>query len=189
MGGVVRCADCGSTLVFQKPRYMICNGYVHGRCVSRQSITVDVLHEAVLEKLRADLAFSAPLRYELAASAPDGAELRALELRLANLEKKLHRVRDAYASGIDTLEDYARYKTEIEAESDRIRQKISEVTARRDPCAAESSLRESIRNALETLEAPDRTKEEKNAAIKQIVETCAWDKSTSNLTIIYRVLF
>ena len=187
MGGVVRCADCGSTLVFQKPRNFICNGYAKGRCASRQSITVDVLHEAVLEKLRADLTSSVPFRYELAASAPDGAELRALELQLAALEKKLHRIRDAYAVGIDTLEDYARYKSEIDAETNRIRGKISEVTARRDPDAAEAALRESIHAALETLEAPDRSKEEKNAAIKQIVDTCTWDKSTSNLTIIYRV--
>lgn len=187
MGGVVRCADCGSTLVFQKPRYFICNGYVRARCKSRQSITVDALHAAILETLRADAEAARPLRYTVTRSDDTERELRALRQQAEQYDRKLARIRDAYAAGVDSLDDYRRYKESLDARQKELLGKISALESRVDPATAEATLTESIRKTLETLESPDRSLHEKNAAVKALFESCTWDKAANSLSITYRV--
>lgn len=187
MGGVVRCADCGCTLIFQKPRYFVCNGYVHGRCKSRQSITVDALHEAVIEKLRADSTGSVPLRYTITRSDDTERELKALRQQAEQYDRKLARIRDAYTAGVDTLDDYRRYKEALDAQQKELRTRISELESRVDPSQARAALNLSIAETLDKLESVDATLEQKNAAIKGLFESCIWNKATATLSITYRV--
>ena len=186
MGGVVRCADCGSTLIFQRPRYFICNGYAHAKCASRQSIRTDELHEAVLDRLRSD-ADSTDVRYKVVQQEETEQELRTLRRQIGLLDQKLSRVRDAYASGVDTLEDYRRFKEEIDVQRESLAARIRELQGRVDPAAAESALREGIRKALKILEAPDVSLHDKNTAVKELFERCTWDKKRQTLAITYRV--
>ncbi len=187
MGGVVRRADCGSTLVFQRPRYFICNGYVRARCKSRQSITVDALHTAILETLRADVAAKYPLRYTITRSDDTERELRVLRQQAEQYDRKLERIRDAYTAGVDSLEDYRRYKESLDAQQQELLEKIAELESRVDPAQAERVLTDSILKTLETLESPDASLHEKNAAVKALFDSVTWDKATSTLSVTYRV--
>ena len=187
MGGVVRCADCGSTLVFQRPRYFICNGYVRARCKSRQSITVDALHEAILDRLRADAAPALPLRYSITHSDETAQELKTLRLQAEQYDKKLSRLRDAYMNGVDTLDDYRAARESLQASQQAITNRIAELESRVDPAKAEQTLHNSIVATLTTLESTDATLHEKNAAIKTLLESCTWQKTTQTLTVTYRV--
>jgi len=185
--GVVRCASCGSTLVFQRPRYMICNGYVRARCKDRNSITVDALHTAILERLRADVKAAYPLRYKITRSDDTERELRALRQQAEQYDRKLARIRDAYVNGLDSLDDYRRFKESLDAQQAELTAKITDLESRVDPAAAEAVLTESIRTTLETLESPDATLHQKNAAAKSLFESVIWDKASNSLTITYRV--
>lgn len=188
MGGVVRCADCGATLIFAQPHYFKCNNYARGRCRSSQHVHVDRLHEALLERLRADLDHAGALTYELTISQESGGdEIRRLEQAVEALDRKLARVRDAYASGIDSLEEYRQFRVEIDAERAAARSRIDELRGRLDPAAAVETLRASLAAALDTLEAPDASKEQKNSALRSIVHSCTFDRSAMRLQIIYRV--
>ncbi|MBQ9565652.1 MAG: recombinase family protein [Synergistaceae bacterium] len=187
MGGIVRCADCGCTLVFQRPRYFVCNGYVHARCKSRQSITVDALHDAVLERLHADLASSAPLSYKVSQSDSSVHDLKILRQQAEQYEKKLSRIRDAYAAGVDSLEEYRRFKEEIDCQQSEITARIEELEAKVDPAAAARQLRESIAATLRTLEAPDVSLTEKNSAVRSLFDSCTYNKAASTLAISYRL--
>ena len=186
MGGVVRCADCGSTLVFQKPCYFVCNGYVHAKCPSRQSIRADVLHEAVLDRLRAD-ATASVASYKVVQSDETERELRSLRRQSELCVQKLARVRDAYASGVDSLDDYRRYKADIDAQQEKIAARIRELEARVDPAAAQAALRLSILRALAILESADESLNDKNVAVKDLFDRCTWDKQAQMLSITYRV--
>ncbi|MBQ8263571.1 MAG: recombinase family protein [Oscillospiraceae bacterium] len=187
LGGIVRCAECGGTLVFTKPHYFKCNNYVRGRCHSTQHIKTELLHEAIIAKLEADSESAAPLHYALAVGSADKAEERKRLLAAEEqLDRKLKRIREAYTAGIDSLEDYGRYKAEIDAEREHLRSRISELEAH-DPGKAEDSLRENIRKTVETLRSPDTTKEQKNNAAREILESCVFDKATMTLKITYRL--
>lgn len=186
MGGVVRCADCGSTLVFQRPCYFVCNGYVRGKCASRQSIRVDALHEAVLDRLRSDTTASG-VSYQVVQGDETEQALRSLRRQLELCEQKLARIRDAYAAGVDSLDDYRRFKEVIDEQRSTLNAKIHELEGRVDPAAAVSALRRSIAETLELLESPDASLAAKNTAVKELFESCTWNKATQLLTITYRV--
>ena len=185
--GIVRCPDCGCTLVFQRPRYFVCNGYVRGKCKSRQGITVEALHEAIIERLRADTGAAAPLTCKVSRSDETARELKVLRQQAEQYDRKLARVRDAYAAGVDSLEDYRRFKEEIARQQQDLQTRIAELEAKVDPEIAARQLRESIGATLKTLESPDAPLAAKNNAVRSIFESCTYSKATSTLSITYRV--
>lgn len=188
LSGVVRCAECGATLIFSRPHYFKCNNFVRGRCRSSQHITVERLHDAVLEKIRADAGGSVPLPCQISEPSDDsGDELRRLRSVIETLDRKLVRIRESYAAGVDTLEEYRRYRAEVDAEREAALSRISELENRLDPARAAEELRKNLISALETLESPETTKEQKNNAVRSIVHTCSFEKSTLYLKIVYRV--
>lgn len=188
LGGVVRCGECGSTLIFSKPHFFKCNNYVRGRCHSTQHVHVDKLHEAVIDRLKEDLHSSTPLSIDIShISDQSGEDLKRLSAALDALDRRQARVREAYAAGIDTLEDYAGYRKEIAAERERLQAAIADLQHRIDPDAAQKQLRRDLAEALKTLENPSASKEEKNNTFRGIVESCIFDRSTALLKMTYRV--
>lgn len=188
MSGLCRCSDCGCSLVLQSRRYFVCNGHIHAKCSTRNSITNEALHEAVIEALRADLSSSAPLQYRIVSSADGSAEeLRALKTQLSGLDKRFSRIREAYTAGIDTLEEYKAYRNEIDAQRAEINAAISKLQEKQDPQKVAASLREAIETTLEKLEDATVSLEEKNDAARTLFDSCIWDKATATLRIIYRV--
>lgn len=184
LGGVVRCADCGSTLIFAKPHYFKCGGYVRGRCRSSQHIGVEKLHEAFMEKLRQDASGSAPLRFRLTAAPDAESEIARSRSALDLLERRLSRAREAYAAGVDTLEEYRCFRSGLDAEREALLAQIAQLESIPDPSLATE---EAIRAALETLERPGASIQRKNAAVRAVAESCVFDKSSLCLRIVYRV--
>lgn len=188
MGGICRCSACGSTLTFQQPRYFVCNGYIHAKCNTRNSITTDALHKAVLARLSADLSPAAQLEYKISSSTTGiTSQLHALWLEAQQLDRKLLRVRDAYAAGIDSLEEYKKYRADIAARQDAIKTEIAQLQNQFEPEQATTAIRHAIAQTLKTLQAPDTTVADKNHAARELIDTCIWQKSTSTLRITYRL--
>ena len=188
LGGIVRCSECNATLIVAQNKYFKCNNYVRGRCSSSQHIKTELLRESVLAKLREDADSALPLPYELSITSDgSGDEIKRLQLALDMLDRKLSRIRDAYAAGIDTLDDYKKYRADVDAEKEQIQSRLSELEGRLSPEAAMDAVRAGIRTALETLEDPSATKEQKNNAARSVIFSCTFDKSTMYLKIVYRV--
>jgi len=187
MSGVVRCACCGRTLIVQKSHSFICNGYIKGICKHRQAIRLDDLHSAVLETLRIDAGGAFPVSYSVVRSDDTERELRALRQQAEQYDRKLSRIRDAYTAGVDTLDDYRKYREALDKQQAGLLTRISELESRVDPSLAEATLRSSIRSALETLESEGATLHKKNSTIKHLLASCTWDKENSTLSLTYRV--
>ena len=188
MGGVVRCADCGSTLIYQQPRYMICNNYVRGRCLHRNMIRLDDLHEAVLDRLRSDVSRAAELQLVVVPRAGRQAdEAEQLTRQIAASERKLARARDAYLEGAESLADYKLIKDALDQELMELRGKLAAASTA-DEAQAADLLGAGIRAALETLEDPSATLEQKHDAILAVCDRVTWSRTTRELTIFYRVI-
>lgn len=187
LGGVVRCSECGTTLVFVKPHYFKCNNYAKGRCTASQHIHVDKLHEAVIDRLRQDMQSARPLTPALVRRSPDvSGELARLTARLADLQRRQSRLLDAYLGGVMELDAYKQMGTDLTAA-------ITDTQSRIDACQpaapdnAAALLRESIKKALDTIEAPDADLSAKNAAIRNLTETIVFNKALQTLDITYRL--
>ena len=187
MGGVVRCAYCGRTLIVQKNRSFVCNGYIKGACKHRQAIRLDDLHAAVMETLRIDAEGRFPVDYTVVRSDDTERELRTLRQQAEQYDRKLSRIREAYTAGVDSLDDYRKYREALDQQQAGILARISELESRVDPSLAEATLRSSIRSALETLESADATLHQKNSTIKHLLASCVWDKEQSTLSLTYRI--
>lgn len=185
--GIIRCAECGATLIWAKPHYLKCNNYVRGRCNTTQHIAVELLEEAFLQQLQHDLSFSAELSFqELEIQRPADTEIGKLQKAKVRLSSRLSRAREAYIGGVDTLAEYSAVKSSIESEIASLESKIALLQENAGKESAEHSLRSSIRNTLTTLQS-DAPLSQKYDAVNSIVENCIFSKKDMTLAITYRV--
>ena len=190
LSGLVRCSACGATLIFSKPHFYKCNNYARGSCTHSQHIRADLLEDAILSRLEADARTSEALGYEVTyTSRSGGNELARLESALRQTQIKQSRLQDAYLSGVLDLDAFASAKRELDQSESTIRQELEDFHAKTDESAIRRTLQASITAALETLRSAEATLEQKNTAARSVIETCTFDKSSSTLSITYRVIF
>lgn len=190
LSGIVRCASCGSTLIYAAPHYYKCNNYARGRCTTSQHIHIDALSSALIEKLRTDAAASGGLSCDVIYSSQSGGgDLARAESSLKQVHAKKQRLQDAYLSGVIELSDFARAKHALESAAQRLEQELVDLRSRSDDSSIRESLQSAISAAVETLTSPDSTLEQKNAAARSVIGSCIFDKSSSTLHITYRLIF
>lgn len=190
LSGIVRCGSCGGTLVFVRPHYFKCNNYVRGSCRHSQHTKVDFLHEAVISRLREDCSTDAKINYKVIHQTDTGAtELVALERSLSTIQRKKERLREAFLSGADTVEEYADMKKLLAQEEEMITTRIAQLRAADSEADTVSLMRDKISDALRILESPDMSIDQKFNAANAIIENCAYTKDTSLLKITYRLIF
>ena len=187
LSGIVRCADCGATLIWAAPGYMKCNNYVRGRCRSSQHVRADILADAVLEQLRSHLD-TAPQAKILRTSDDTERKLQLLRQQLATVEKKKSRLFDAFLNGAEIgIPIFNQMNQELTDEADRIRAEISVQEAAAAPIDAAALLRAQIADTLKTLEAPDASTTEKHEAAARLIDRCTFDRSAKTLSLSYHI--
>lgn len=189
ISGLVRCASCGGTMVFAKPHWWKCNNYVRGRCTTSQHINGDLLKDAILRRLQADAASSDALHYAiLRVTEKDGDPVAALRSQRASTERRLERLREAFLSGVDTIEEYKNAKEEAQAQLHRIDDAIREAEKDNRRRGDPKLMRNAIRLAVATITNENATLEQRSTAARSIIDHIDWDKAQNQLTIHYRLL-
>lgn len=189
ISGLVRCASCGGTMVFSKPHWWKCNNYVRGRCTTSQHINGDLLKDAILRRLQADAASSDDLHYAiLRVTEKDGDPVAALRSQRTSTERRLERLREAFLSGVDTIEEYKNAKKEAQAQLQRIDDAIREAEKDNRRRGDPKLMRNAIRLAVATITNENATLEQRSAAARSIIDHIDWDKAQNQLTIHYRLL-
>lgn len=190
LSGIVRCASCGTTLIWSKPHYFKCNNYVRGRCACSQHIRADLLADAVLERLRLDAARSSvPSLHVLRRRDETELQLRLLRQQLDTAERKSKRLLDAYLAGADIpLEQFNTMQAAFRSETETVRRKISELESSRPAVDTGSLLRVELSRVLSVLEDDDASTESKYSAALSLIEHAAFDKAQMHLAITYRLL-
>lgn len=191
LSGLVRCSECGATLVFQRPHYFKCNNYLKGRCTCSQHVRADLLHEAVLSTLEHALQDAKPIDYKPTFTrAEQSGELPRLRASLAGLRRRTSRLLDAYLSGALGLEQFTTANASLDAAVKEAELQIADIEAKAaKPDDIAAALSASITSALDTLQAPDMSLEGKNNALRRITERIVFNKSQNTLDIEYRIIF
>lgn len=188
LSGLVRCADCGSTLIFAAPHYWKCNGYVRGKCKSTQHISDEKLTAMLLTLMERDSQSSLPITCKIVRArdhAPDEAAL--LKEQRAQLAVKLNRLRDAYLSGVEDLDSYAAAKSALEEYAARLDARLSALETPEGPRKAVTTVRQQISRCLDVLKDPDAAMEQKHAAAHEAIDHCTFSKPSNSLQIHYRL--
>ena len=138
--GLLRCSDCGAVLVNSGAGYQ-CHRYAHGFCEHSHYISKAKADEAVLKGLR-EAAADSDIHIETRSTRKNQtAAAENTELLLRREYEKLQRVREAYAAGIDTLEDYKENKRRLNEEIERLKAVKAKAEENRPPMTKEQARR------------------------------------------------
>lgn len=187
LSGLVRCSVCGATMV-QYAGYWRCNNYVHGRCRVSQHVTDEHLRGGILSRLSADLCNSGLNFRPVRASDGSADEQAAIRSAIASANRSLERVKEAYRSGVDTLQEYSEHKCRIQAQLDELTARLESTEAETSAAATPQAVRSAIRSTLDTLNDPSSTVAQKYAAAHSIIDTAIFDKSAGTLQVKYRLI-
>ena len=182
--GIVRCDSCGATLTMSAGKTSLqCHNYARGACNVSHSVTLKKINAAVIERLKADFeqqTFTLDIAEQKQKSTtPD------LSALIEREKKKLSRIREAYMSGIDTLEEYQENKQAIQS-------RIDELTASAPPAPLdEEQIRETISGrvqaGLKILESDETSETLKNITIRSIVDRIVYIKPKGIIEIFYKL--
>lgn len=187
--GVVRCDNCGATLVATANRDRLqCHNYNRGTCNVSHSVSIEALTRLVLDKLRTDME-CADTEVEIAtAAAAENVHEDETEFLLSREYKKLERIREAYEAGIDTLDEYRVNKQKIQRRIDEIRAEAEASKPARVLTSEErqQAVRARIRLGLDTLASPDVSETTKNEVLRSLVERIVFVKPKKVIEIVYK---
>ncbi len=182
--GLVRCSNCGSTLVFLPPSSMQCHLYSKGVCTVSHCISVTRLESAVLQGLEHDaLDMGGNLKIEYRTQ-PAPVATVTIKAQIKKEQNKLQRCKEAYQGGVDTLAEYRSNKEAILSTiADLEKQLNTAPTA--IPAPDPQALRDKIIAAIPVLKDPSVTPTAKNDLLRCFISKIIYTKSGEEIEIYY----
>lgn len=195
--GLVRCSACGSSLVSaSRGRALQCSSYTKGRCRSSHYISLKFLKPAVLRAVKncplplaGTVSPSAPVRVSESEPAPHPKAKKiwrspSVGKQIQAEEKRLERLRLAYESGTDSLEEYRLRKQEI-------RKKIAALkeTEKEGPGVSDLSYPSfswNLQGLARLLDSGLFTISESNELLRLIFSRIIFDRAKNTLQFVFR---
>lgn len=195
--GLVRCSACGSSLVSaSRGRALQCSSYTKGRCLSSHYISLKFLRPAILRAVKdcplplaGTVSPSALVRVSESEPAPHPKAKKiwrspSVGKQIQTEEKRLERLRLAYESGTDSLEEYRLRKQEI-------RQKIAALkeTEKEGPGVSDLSYPSfswNLQGLARLLDSGLFTISESNELLRLIFSRIIFDRAKNTLQFVFR---
>lgn len=186
LSGLLKCSVCGATLSYTgngKCPYFQCWKYAKGFHKTSVALSVKKAEEAVIEYFDQVLA-GADFTYvrKEQPAADETVAIEQLQKELSKLSARESRIRDAYESGIDSLEEYKTNKErlisnrlQLETELEKFRKEQEEKEVNKEDVLHE------IKSLNDILKNPDVSYEEKGTLIRTIVDQIVYDKESGKM--------
>lgn len=186
LSGLLKCSVCGATLSYTgngKCPYFQCWKYAKGFHKTSVALSVKKAEEAVIEYFDQVLA-GADFTYvrKEQPAADKTAAIEQLQKELSKLSARESRIRDAYESGIDSLEEYKANKErlisnrlQLETELEKLQKEQAEKEVNKEDVLHE------IKSVNDILKNPDVSYEEKGTLIRTIVDQIVYDKESGKM--------
>lgn len=183
--GVVRCSNCGSTLVMSMRNTSLqCHLYAKGQCDVSHAISVAKANTAVLERIKEDLRLGAVGVNVENQHKKKKPTVDATSMLLQKEKQKLERIKEAYAAGVDTLQEYREQKQKITARIEELSK--SATVEYHTPEQVSREIVNRIQASLEMLEDAAVSEELKNQAMRALVEKIIFNRKKNLFEIVYR---
>ncbi len=182
--GLVRCSSCGATLVMQSTKCpsMQCHNYARGSCKLSHSLSIAKANKAVISALETAIS-TLQFNIEPAESKIDSPAVDYDKL-IKSEELKLKKIKEAYMSGIDTIEEYKQCKADI---LDTIKQleKEKKTQIPKDKDVDNKIFAKKVLSVLDFISSPDVSEQAKNEALRSIISKIIYVKPENRLDIIF----
>lgn len=195
LSGLLKCSACGRTLSASShadPKsgtryiYFQCYGYLKGKCSVSHNISEKKITPIVLESMEAALQ-SGIIVFEQKKNVKDSDmnQRTLLELQISKLDQRSERLRAAYLDGIDTLEEYKVNRQMLDNERVRLSEKLAAIQKTPGETVSPKKMLERIKDVRDILDSNEYSMQEKNAAIKTIIEKIVFFKAENRIQVFY----
>lgn len=195
LSGLLKCPICGRTMIAKSVRrksngepyaYFTCYGYSKGKCIGKGRISSISLEPAIKEALKKALE-TEDIVYTLVKkqSVEPIDKTSILENQLLQIKQKEKRIKDAYRDGIDTLEEYKDNKRILQKEREEIEKELALQTTAAPANDDKQTLLNNIKNVYEVITSDKFTDQQKNEALRSIIEKIIYDKENDTLKLYY----
>ena len=180
--GLVRCSACGSALTRQSAAESLqCCGYAKGLCSVSHSVRINKLESLVAERLISDLGGSIIIDVEPAGIPAE--TVPPAEALLVKERRKLDRVREAYESGVDDLDEYRRKKERITA---RIAELEEMVHREKNERSAGNSFSGRLTVPVSILADPEVSAAARNTALRSVIDRIVLVRPGNTVEVYYK---
>lgn len=186
LSGLIKCSICGATLSYTGSSacpYFQCWKYAKGFHKTSVALSVKKAEEAVTSYFDQILS-GAEFSYVRKSQPKDSndLEIERLQKELSKLEIREKRIREAYESEIDTLEEYKSNKERLTASRLKLNSQIENLLHDQEEpeIDTEKILRE-IKSVNDILKNPDVEYEEKGLLIRSVVDQIVYDKEEGKM--------
>ncbi|MDA3732343.1 recombinase family protein [Niameybacter massiliensis] len=188
LSGLLRCSNCKKVLVYNKgyhkyPFYR-CNGYNKGVCTTSNMGPLHFYEKEVLKAL--SLKFNelsqglGNIDSVVVKTNKETSNKILLQKQLEKVRRKYEIAKKAYLAEIDTLEEYANNKSDIEKEERDLLDKLSKEISSEDVSKIITS---KLEHAIQILNDDSKSNTEKNTFLKSFINSIDVDRNNDLLKI------
>lgn len=186
LSGLIKCSICGATLSYTGNNacpYFQCWKYAKGFHKTSVALSVKKAEEAVMDYFDQILS-GAEFSYIRKSQPKDNNDLEIewLQKELSKLEIREKRIREAYESEIDTLEEYKANKERLTASRLKLNSQIENLLHdQEEPEIDTEKVLRKIKSVNDILKNPDVEYEEKGLLIRSVVDQIVYDKEEGKM--------
>lgn len=181
--GLVHCDNCGATLILQSTKCpsMQCHNYARGSCGISHSLSIAKANKAVIEALKTAVS---TLQFTIEPAAQSEPQRLDFNKLIYSERNKLKKIKEAYLSGVDTLEEYQQNKIEIQEVIERL-ERERETAETANPKLDKKDFSKRIVNVIDFIKSPEVPEKAKNEALRTIISKIIYVKAENRLDIIF----
>ena len=184
LSGLIKCSICGATLSYTGNNacpYFQCWKYAKGFHKTSVALSVKKPEQVVTDYFDQILDGAEFTYVRKTQPTDDTLEIERLQKELSKLSSREKRIREAYESGIDTMEEYKANKERLTASRLKLNSQLEHLlNDQEEELDTEEILRE-IRSVNDILKNPDVGYEEKGVLIRGIVNQIIYDKEEGKM--------
>lgn len=183
--GLVRCKDCGSTMVTCGKNKLRCNGYNKGKCSNSTTLLITEVYDLIINNIK-QVMKDGKIEHIVAnkKEKKENNQYLILQHQLEQLSDKEIRIKEAYREGIDTIDEYKENKNIILREKNRLLKEIETV----EKPKTENKKKEIIENGKKIYEILIDKKislKEKNEVAHILINKVEYDPNSNTLELYY----
>lgn len=181
--GLMKCGNCGATLVHSQAGNSVqCHNYTSQRgCTISHSISLRKADEIVLNALKSACE-SFEFRIDITTT-PTTKTSKNIDSLLKKEQNKLLKIKEAFESGIDTLEEYKESKARIMESIAALKKELEQEQPKEtfDP----KKYAKRVTKVIKLIESPGATPQMKNEALRTIISKIVFNKANQSLDIYF----
>lgn len=183
--GLVRCKECGCTMVTCAKTKLRCNGYNKGKCSNSTTLLITDVYDLIINNVK-QVMKNGRIEHIVAnkKEKKENNQYLILQHQLEQLSDKEIRIKEAYREGIDTMDEYKENKNIILREKSRL---LKELEIMEKP-KIENKQKEIIENGkkiYEILTDKNISIKEKNEVAHILINKVEYNPNSNTLELYY----